>query len=116
MQQRSAKKIKEVRLSTVPILNVLRSFGIRQNSFVGRLLRLGEKHEHTRAAISLQLKLLLFRPVRNGKPITVLIIDGLTIDQDHVMVSLVALEVVKGYVPRIENTVSMQRNFLPMIE
>ena len=81
-----------------------------------RLLRLCKEHHDPRAFFRRELKSLLIRPARHGQPIARFVVSRLSVDQQHIMVSAIALDVTHGHVPRVEHPVTDQRNFLPVRE
>src|SRR5437899_3336962 len=80
------------------------------------LFRLGEEHEHARPAIGQELIFLFERSVRDCQAIASFVVGWLAIDEDHVVVRFIALDMMEGDVPCIQNAVTHHRSFLPMIE
>ena len=69
-----------------------------------------------RAFFRRELKLLLIRPARHGQPIARFVVSRLSVNQQHIMVSAIALDVTHGHVPRVDTPSRIERNFLPVRE
>jgi len=80
---------------------------------IDRLLRLREKHQHARTFVRHELKAFLVESVRYRQAVARLVVGRLPIDQEHVMVRLVARDVMDRGVPRIQHAVPMEGNALP---
>src|SRR5437868_4419374 len=80
------------------------------------LLRLREEHQHARTAFGLELKRFFVRPVRHGEAVARLVVSRLAIHQQHIVMRLVAGNVVHDRVPRPALAVALERHRTPMIE
>jgi len=67
-----------------------------------RLFGLREEHAKPRSARGIHRKSLFDRAVWNGHAVAVFIERGLAIDEQHVVVGPVTLDVMKGDVPGVE--------------
>jgi hypothetical protein len=88
----------------------------RNRTHENLLLGLSEQHHDAKTFIGCYLKSLFVGATRNGQAIAGFVICGLAVNQQHVVVSAISLDVVEGDVPCVENAVPDQGNFLPMRE
>src|SRR5690349_5805610 len=86
------------------------------NNTTPALLGLCEEHEHARAFVRGELVAFLLRSMRHCQAITVFVVSRLAIDQEHVVMGLIALNVMEGDMPGIEDAVANKRHSLPMRE
>jgi hypothetical protein len=79
-------------------------------------LRLAKKHEHSGALVGQDLESLFLWTVGDGQPVTGMVVGRFAIQQQHVMMRAVALDLVQGDVPGIQYIVALERDPFPARE
>lgn len=80
---------------------------------VGELLCLGEQHQHARAPLGFQGVALFVSAMGHCQAVAGFVVKRFAIDQEHEVVGAVALDVVEGDVPSVEDAVAGELDALP---